>query len=288
VRIEPIGAFGVEVTGVDLSVMLGPAEEDALRHLYATARLILFRGQAIGFDDHIRLCRIFGTVLDEDHKGVGYVSNVRADGFVPEGELYFHSDFAFTAEPCPGISLYALDVPAGCPTVWADAARAAALLPAGLRRAVAGRAALHLFDLAEQRGDLRYRAGMLPEGPLAPRWVHPVLLRHPLTGDEVLYVSQMQTDRIVDLDPEESEELLTRLRAVLYEEGNVYRHEWSVGDVVVWDNVALQHARPVPPPRAPRTLHRVAISDHSVFDLVPGFAEYLAARGPRVVAPGAQ
>jgi len=285
VRVRTIrGAFGVEVTGVDLSCALGPAEEEALRHLYATECLLLFPGQAIGLEDHVRLCRTFGPVLDEGHKGVGYVSNVRADGFVPEGDLYFHSDFAFTAEPCLGISLYALDVPAGCPTLFANAARAAARLPDELRRAVEGRSALHLFDLAEQRGDVRYRTGMLPEGPLAPRWVHPVLLRHPLTGDEILYVSQMQTDRIVDMDPGESEDLLTRLRAVLYEEGNVYRHEWAVGDVVVWDNVALQHARPVPPSRVPRTLHRVAISDHSVFDLVPGFAEYLAARGPRPVA----
>jgi taurine dioxygenase len=285
VRVTPIrGAFGVEVTGVDLSRVLGAAEEDSLRTLYATERQLLFPGQAIGLEDHIRLCRTFGPVLDEDHKGVGYVSNVRADGFVPAGELYFHSDFAFTAEPCLGISLYALDVPAGCPTLFANAARAAARLPEHLRRAVEGRSALHLFDLAEQRGDVRYRTDMLPEGPLAPRWVHPVLLPHPLTGDEVLYISQMQTDRIVDMDAGESEDLLTSLRAVLYAEGNVYRHEWAVGDIVVWDNVALQHARPIPPPRAPRTLHRVAISDHSVFDLVPGFADHLAARGPRAVA----
>jgi len=169
------------------------------------------------------------------------------------------------------------------PTVFANAARAATLLSPEVRRAVTGRSALHLFDLAEQRGDIRYRSDMLPEGPLAPRWAHPVLLCHPVTGDEVLYVSQMQTDRIVDVDPDESEELLATLRAALYADSNVYRHDWSVGDIVVWDNVALQHARPVPP-RAPRTLHRVAISDHSVFDLVPGFDAYLAARGPRVVA----
>jgi alpha-ketoglutarate-dependent taurine dioxygenase len=51
-----------------------------------------------------------------------------------------------------------------------------------------------------------------------------------------------------------------------------------VGDVVVWDNIAVQHARPVPPPAAPRTLHRVAISERSIFDLVPAFADYVARR----------
>ncbi len=277
-RVEPLcGALGVEVLGLDLTRPLSAAEQDEVTSAFRTARLVLFRGQSIGAADHVRLARYLGPVRDEDDKGVGYVSNVRPDGFVPEGRLLFHSDFAFTAEPCLGISLYALDVPAGCPTMWANAARAAALLPPDLRAAVADASALHLFDLEYQRGDIRYREADLAEGPLAPRHVHPVLLPHPVTGEEVLYVSEMQTDRIVGADAT----LLERLLAILYDESNVYRHDWSVGDIAVWDNVALQHARPVPPPAGPRTLHRVAISDHSIFDLVPAFGAYLAERdGP--------
>ena len=209
------GALGVEIRGVDLSRPLDPSDAEGLRRWYAAAGLLLFRGQAIGLEDHVRLARLFGPVLEEDHKGIGYVSNVRVNGFVPDGELFFHSDFAFTAEPVLGISLYALDVPAGCPTAFANARRAATLLPADLRRAVVGRSALHLFDLVEQRGDLRYRTESLADGPLAPRWVHPVLLPHAPTGDDVLYISQMQTDRIVDMEPADSEELLTRLRSCL-------------------------------------------------------------------------
>ena len=268
------GALGVVVTDVDLSRPLPVGDQHQLRAAYERHRLLLFRGQSISVEDHVRLARYLGPVLDEDDKGIGYVSNVRPDGFVPEGPLLFHSDFAFTAEPCLGISLYALDVPAGCPTVWANAARAATHLPPDLRAAVADARALHLFDLKLQRGDIRYREEDLPDGPLAPRWVHPVLLRHPITGDEVLYVSEMQTDRVLGAD----RSLLERLLQILYDESNTYRHDWSVGDIAVWDNVALQHARPVPPPAAARTLHRVAITDRSIFDLVPAFAAYVAER----------
>jgi taurine dioxygenase len=282
VRVVPLsGALGVEISGLDLARPLSAAEEAELRALMASARLLVFRGQAIGVDDHVRLGRTFGPVLEEGDKGVGYVSNVRPGGFVPEGRLLFHSDFAFTAEPCPGISLYALDVPAGCPTLYANAARAAAVLPDDLRAAVSGASALHLFDLVGQRGDARYREATLGPGPLAPRWVHPVLLRHPVTGDDVLYVSEMQTDRIIDVDAATSEALLARLLGVLYDDSNTYRHDWAVGDIVVWDNIAVQHARPVPPPVAPRTLHRVAISERSIFDLVPAFGDYVAQRSSR-------
>jgi taurine dioxygenase len=274
VRITPLtDALGVEVTGLDLSRPLAARHQDELRAAYRRHRLLLFRGQSVDVGDHVRLAGYLGPVR-EDANGVGYVSNVRPGGFVPEGRLLFHSDFAFTAEPCLGISLYALDVPAGCPTVWANAARAAAVLPADLRAAVADARALHLFDLRLQRGDIRYREDELPDEPLAPRWVHPVLLAHPADGDDVLYVSEMQTDRVLGAD----RALLERLLGILYDDINTYRHEWSVGDIVVWDNVALQHARPVPPPAAPRTLHRVAISDRSIFDLVPEFATYVAQR----------
>jgi taurine dioxygenase len=280
VRAVPLsGALGAWVQGLDLTGPFTEGDEVELRRLLAAHRLLLFRGQAIGVADHIRLGRVFGPVLDDERKGTGYVSNVRPGGFVPEGALWFHSDLAFTSEPCLGLSLYAVDVPAGCPTVYANAARAAAVLPDDLRAAVAGRSALHLYDLVGQRGDVRYREETLgPAQPLAPRHAHPVLLTHPVTGEEVLYVSQMQTGRIMGLDDETSEDLIARLFAVLYDDANTYRHDWSVGDVAVWDNIALQHSRPDPPPQAPRTLHRLAIAEHSIFELVPGFDDYLRRR----------
>ncbi len=279
-RAEPLsGALGARVEGLDLSRPFTAHDQQELRRLMAAYRLLLFRGQSIGVADHVRLGRVFGPVLDDERKGTGYVSNVRPGGFVPEGVLWFHSDLAFTSEPCLALSLYAVDVPAGCPTLYANGARAASVMPADLRAAVAGRSALHLYDLAGQRGDLRYREETLgPEQPLAPRHAHPVLLTHPVTGDEVLYVSRMQTGRILSLDDEASEALIARLFDVLYDDDNTYRHDWAVGDIVIWDNIALQHARPVPPPRAPRTLHRLAIAEHSIFELVPGFEDHLRQR----------
>jgi alpha-ketoglutarate-dependent taurine dioxygenase len=38
-----------------------------------------------------------------------------------------------------------------------------------------------------------------------------------------------------------------------------YRHQWHVGDVLVWDNIALQHGRRPFDPKEPRSLRRVQI-----------------------------
>ena len=75
----------------------------------------------------------------------------------------------------------------------------------------------------------------------------------------ILYVSEMQTDHLVGLSSEESEQLLAEAFAELYRPENCYEHRWRLGDVVVWDNLALQHARGPILDGDRRTLRRVAV-----------------------------
>jgi taurine dioxygenase len=269
-------SFGA-VLELDLRDPLDAAQQRELRGLFAARHLLLFPEQDISFEDQVRVVGYLGPVLAG---GPEWVSNVRENGLVPEGALLFHSDFIFTAEPSLGLCLYATEVPpGGSPTNFADAVGAAGRLPPELRARVEGRRALNVFDLSDQRGDVRFREATLgPETPLSPRYAHPVLMRHPSSGQELLSVNQMQTDRIIGLDERESEETLEALWAILYAPQNTYSHHWRVGDLVLWDNIAVQHGRPAPPPDVPRTMRRVTMAEHSVFDLVPGFAEARAAR----------
>lgn len=269
-------SFGA-VIDFDLRHPLDPTQRRELQDVFATRHLLLFPAQDISYEDQVRLVGYLGPVLPG---GPEWVSNVRENGLVPEGALLFHSDFIFTAEPSLGLCLYATEVPPrGCPTLFADAVGAAGRLPSELRARVQGRKALNVFDLSDQRGDVRFREATLgPETPLSPRYAHPVLMRHPTTGQELLSVNEMQTDRIIGLDDPESEETIHALWALLYASENTYAQQWRVGDLVVWDNIAVQHGRPAPPRHEPRTMRRVTMAEHSVFELVPGFAEARAAR----------
>ena len=269
-------SFGA-VIDFDLRHPLDPTQRRELQDVFAARHLLLFPEQDISYEDQVRLVGYLGPVLPG---GPEWVSNVRENGLVPEGALLFHSDFIFTAEPSLGLCLYATEVPPrGCPTLFADAVGAAGRLPSELRARVRGRKALNVFDLSDQRGDVRFREATLgPETPLSPRYAHPVLMRHPTTGQELLSVNEMQTDRIIGLDDPESEETIHALWALLYASENTYAHQWRVGDLVVWDNIAVQHGRPAPPRHEPRTMRRVTMAEHSVFELVPGFAEARAAR----------
>jgi alpha-ketoglutarate-dependent taurine dioxygenase len=90
--------------------------------------------------------------------------------------------------------------------------------------------------------------------------VTPIALPHPRTGRPVLYVSEQQTREIVELSGAEGDELLDALLDHLYEPANMFEHEWRDGDLVAWDNLAVQHARPTVTMEGPaRTLRRAVV-----------------------------
>ena len=86
------------------------------------------------------------------------------------------------------------------------------------------------------------------------------------------------SDRILDVSEAESESLLADLFAVLYDPANVMEHHWNVGDLVLWDNVALHHGRPDFPADEARTLQRVTLGDYTPGELVSNLTELLAGR----------
>ena len=62
-------------------------------------------------------------------------------------------------------------------------------------------------------------------------------------------------------DEEEARELLERLRSHVDQERFYYRHEWSPGDVVVWDNRCTNHKRAAFEPEQRRIMYRAQIAD---------------------------
>jgi len=250
-------ALGVEVRGVDLHADPAPWADD-LRDLLGRHHLLCFRVPDLAPAEQMRLLAGFGPLLDESFDGSGWslVSNVEAGGVLGEWEYLFHSDLAFTDDPIRVLSLYALELPdTPTSTRFANTARAARRLDAATRDLVAGRTAIHVYPLTDARGDVRFRLSEVDAGAATAE--HPVLMTHPVTGDDLLYVGAMQTDSIVGLPEDESEEILARCWEVLYAPDNVYEHGWSVGDLLVWDNLALHHARSAV--RGRRTLRRVPV-----------------------------
>ena len=92
--------------------------------------------------------------------------------------------------------------------------------------------------------------------------VHEVKVRHPWSDAQVL-MTNSNAKSIVGVSPERSRELLARLAALVDDPERIYRHTWKKGDLIVWDNLLLQHARSDFDTAERRTLRRCAIGNEN-------------------------
>lgn len=272
-ELRPLSAsLGVEAVDVDVRASLTAAGIDELRAALDQHHLLLFRKQQLVPEEQVAFVARFGPLCPERQMW-SYISNARPDGIVREGALRFHSDFAFAQEPTLAISLHAIEVPPeGAPTVFANAERAVSLLEPSLRARLVDAQVRNIYDF-QWPDDKRLREHQMGVG--MPRADHRFIGAHPRTGVPVIFANEMHTDRVLDLDEADSEELLAAVFAVVYGDANTHTHHWQVGDLVLWDNVSLHHGRPAFDRTAARTLQRVALGRYTATELVPNLAELL-------------
>jgi len=260
-------AGGVEVVGFDASLCPEAETRTALRAALDEHQLLLFRDQSLDADAQVELLETFGTPLVENDEGrrFQYISNTRLDGILGDGRFAFHSDHAFMRDPIDVISLHALEIAVGCGrTHFINGVRAASELPEPLRARVGDLRARHIIDPEGDSKTVVARGARLPDQ--LPHAFHPILWEHPRTREPILYVSEQQTDSVESLGDTESAALIEDLFAHLYSSPLVYVHEWREGDLVIFDNRALQHARDAPGREATRTLRRVVVGGSSVIE----------------------
>lgn len=254
--------FGLEVA-VDLRSTFSPAEKEELRRLYRRDGLILVRGQKLTMDQQIEACGIFGPVLRGAMDNY-IVSNVHADGLLGNRELLFHSDIPYVPAPYLGGSLHALDVDEGVsPTRFASGFAAYERLTSDLREKIDRLNALHVRERAVGR---RTRlTDLIPTDNCA---VHSLVGRQQVTERPFLFVNLDMTACVIGMSEAESDDLLDEIFSHLYAEDQIYDHIWKPGDIVIWDNLAVQHARKEVG-AGTRTLQRVTIAEFGYWQQYP-------------------
>jgi taurine dioxygenase len=271
-------ALGAEVRGVDLRHVGAAAftliHEAWLRHL-----VLRFRGQQLTDSQLLALSRLFGE-LDPpgpnpygapflaDFPEINVISNVMVEGKpignLGDGEATWHCDMTYIDCPPRAALLHALEIPpSGGDSYWSNMYVAYDTLPADLKRAIAGRRAVH---------DATYNsAGMMRKGmqPVvdpreAPGARHPLVIVHPETRRPALFLGRRRNSYVLGLDLEESERLLDRLWEHATRAEFAFRQVWEADDVLVWDNRVTLHRRDAFDPRSRRIMHRTQIKGPAV------------------------
>jgi taurine dioxygenase len=243
--------FGADIVGMDLSAPLDSARQAWLTSMLDTHHLLRFRGQNVAPEVQVSVLSSFGSIVpNDDGREYYYVSNIetvssKVDALGSNGSLLWHSDYMWFESTLQVLSLYAERVePPVAPTLFSCAATAVNRLSPDLIGRIRGLSAEHTSNGWTARDSAKDSSTLETVWPGQQPLVRPLISKNPRTQAEYLCVSQQHTRRIVDMSDDAGEALLSELFEQLYDPRYVIVHEWANDDLVVWDNIALQHARP--------------------------------------------
>jgi taurine dioxygenase len=249
---------GAEITGFDAGNGRSQADIRALQAARLSHGLLLFRNCGrLSPQRQAEMVGWFGTVnvgsLPEEVATTMDNSNEAG-----RARLLFHSDLTFLRYPLEGISLHPLELPTvDTSTTFVSNAVAWDELASELQEKIRDRKARHYYKRDARMGIVESFA----------TW-HPMRMPHPTTGRPLLFVTEHHVDRIEGFSPQDSAQLLQQLFAHSYAPARQYEHIWRKGDLVIWDNYAIQHARTreADPAYGPRVLQRVSFGEHGYTD----------------------
>lgn len=260
--IKPCAApFGAEIVGIDLSQEIDDAVFKQLDQTFAEYGVVFFRKQTMTPEHQTNFSKRFGA-LDSfpisQYNLNGYpeilqVTNIQENGEnigLADAGVTWHTDMSWRAVPPRGSALYAVEVPVQDgkslgDTLFTSTTAAYEVLPDDMKKRLDGLKAVHSYGAKHtHRANLgkRDRVEMSEDQKEQhPDVIHPIVRTHPMTGRKGLYVIKGECIGIVDMAVEEAFALLDELAEHTVRPEFQYRHQWQVGDFLMWDNCFLQH-----------------------------------------------
>jgi len=272
-RIEPSGqACGAAVAGVDLSKPLSDGLVADIRAAWLDHLVLAFPGQQMSDDDLERFTLYFGPFGADPFiapiKGRRHIIAV-ARAATETGPIFaeaWHTDWSFQETPPAGTCLYGITIPpAGGDTLFANQYRALEEMPDDLRRRIEGKRAIHSARAGYARAgaygdnDKGRAMDIRPSDDALATQLHPFIRVHPETGRAALFGCAGYIIGVEGMDPVEGMTLLGDLYRWQTQHAFQYRHKWSPGTLLMWDNRALLHMATGGYAGHDRLLHRTTI-----------------------------
>jgi taurine dioxygenase len=240
---------GVEVAGVSLKDC-SDGEMAAIRQAIYEHGVAVFRDQDFAPQDHIAFARRWGGIdlnnyfpLDPRWPEIALVAKA-PDQTTNIGGAW-HTDHSYDQVPAMGSILVARVLPpAGGDTLFAHMGAAYDDLPQDVKDEIEELKAFHTADHVYKEGGIYAQTDQgasLRGQDITTGAVHPVVIRHPVTGRKLLYVNGAFTINFVGQTREESLPLLSKLLAAALREDNQCRLRWEPGTVAIWDNRTTWH-----------------------------------------------
>jgi alpha-ketoglutarate-dependent 2,4-dichlorophenoxyacetate dioxygenase len=254
--IEPLTlVFGARVTGFSARRPLDDGTVAEIQAAFDEYQILHFPDQPVTDDEQVAFTELFGplepTVAGSSGAGsvIAHISNLLPDGSLknPNGQRalftranqFWHTDSSFKPVPAKASLLTAREIPPdGGDTEYASTRAGYASLSEDMRQRLDGLIARH--DLERSRARMSPDAMTDEQRAANPPVFHALVRRNPANGRKSLLVGS-HIAGIVGMDEDEALALNDELIAASTQTPFTYRHQWAVGDMVLWDNRAVMH-----------------------------------------------
>ncbi|MDP3542450.1 MAG: TauD/TfdA family dioxygenase [Elusimicrobiota bacterium] len=251
IEVQPMGyALGARVSGVDLSRPLDTDTVQQIKSAWTRHLVLVFPEQHLDPETLIAFTRHFGE-LDNyetqpfnrhpEHDEVMLLSNRPVNGKLPAGAYNgqnWHTDLSYTPRPAKATLVYCIQKPSvGGDTMFASMYAAYEALSPKMQAFLDDLEGVNDVSLISARRD---PAILEAFKRLNPPVIHPAVRIHPESGKPALYVND-RVRTFVGMSDAESKPIIKFLCEHSQQPRFVYRHRWSVRDLVLWDNRCLTH-----------------------------------------------
>jgi taurine dioxygenase len=252
--IKPLSySLGAAITGVDLREKLSDATIAEIRQAWVDHLVLCFPGQSLSPQQQIDFCSRFGPLDDHrnrplwnrpDFPEVNIVSNkpqtIGGKKLMTLVADKWHTDMSFSDRSATASWLHALQLPTiGGDTMFANMYRAYEALSPKMRALAGQLQGVH--DVSGAPDFHRYTPEVQAERKRNyPPVVHPVVRTHPESGRKHLFVGGF-LKHFIGYTERESRPLIDFFNDFASEYQFTYRHKWTLGDVLMWDNRCLLH-----------------------------------------------
>jgi len=128
---------------------------------------------------------------------------------------------------------------------------------------IAGLKVVHSTAVSMRRAGIEATPENVARWAMTPAKTHNLVWTHK-SGRKSLVIG-CHASHVVGMDRAESDALLEELLAWTTQPRFVYRHEWTVGDLVVWDNTGVLHRAEPYPVDSGRMMHRTTLGGEEAF-----------------------
>ena len=255
--VTPLDApFGAQVQQLDLCQDVDDELIEVLADLLYQHRVLVIKNQQLDEAQYYQFGRQWGSlirhVLDylrmPDYPEMMAIGNTEGKDRNPatrNGAVHWHTDGSYKVEPTTLTMLYARLAPeVGGETLFNDMVAAYEALEPERQRLADSRTAQHFFGAA------KLAPGELPVTPITkdaqaktvPPVTKPLVMHHPVTGHKALYGLGQSPFHVNQLPEAEGQAYLSELKAHATQSQFVYRHHYSVGDIVMFDCLSTMHS----------------------------------------------